>query len=281
MPTFLEKLDAACAAARSLVCVGLDPDPALMPLQDVFAFNKAIVDATQDLACAYKPNLAFYEALGLPGWRALEQTIAHIRRAAPKAIVIGDAKRGDIGSTSEAYAKALFQVWGLDAATVNAYGGKDSIEPFLSYADKGVLIWCRSSNPGARDFQDLVVSQAGEGAAIPRPFYEAVAERAMSWNDKGNVGLVLGATYPTEIRRVRKLCPGLPFLLPGTGAQEGALEQAVRFGVDAAGRRAIINSSRGVIYASKGRDFPEAARRAATQLRDAINAALAVEGKGW
>jgi orotidine-5'-phosphate decarboxylase len=281
MPTFLEKLDAACAAARSLVCVGLDPDPALMPLPDVFAFNKAIVDATQDLACAYKPNFAFYEALGLPGWRALEQTIAHIRQAAPKAIVIGDAKRGDIGSTSEAYARALFQVWGLDAATVNAYGGNDSIEPFLSYADKGALIWCRSSNSGARDFQDLMVSQAGEGAATPRPFYETVAEAALAWNKKGNVGLVLGATYPTEIRRVRQLCPGLPFLLPGIGAQEGALSQSVRYGVDASGRRAIINSSRGIIYASKGKDFPEAARRAAVQLRNAINAALAEEGKGW
>ncbi|MBI4340041.1 MAG: orotidine-5'-phosphate decarboxylase [Chloroflexi bacterium] len=281
MPTFLERLDAGCAAAKSLVCVGLDPDPSLMPVQNVLAFNKAIVDATAEVACAYKPNFAFYEALGLPGLKALEQTIAHIRRAAPKAVVIADAKRGDVTNTAAAYARALFEVWDVDAATVNAFGGRDSVDPFIAYSDRGVLIWCRSSNPGARDFQDLVVGSPEGGVGHATPFYEAVAKSATAWNVKGNVGLVLGATYPSEVKRIRSLCPTLPFLIPGIGAQEGALQEAVRYGVDAAGRRAIINSSRGVIYASRGADFPEAARRAAGQLRDAINAVLAEEGKGW
>ncbi len=279
MTIFLAKLDAACAAAKSLVCVGLDPDPALMPIPDVAAFNRAIVEATADVAAAYKPNIAFYEALGMSGLRSLEQTIAHIRQAAPKAIVILDAKRGDIGSTSAAYAKALFQVWNVDAATVSPYLGRDGVQPFLDYADRGVLILARTSNPGARDFQDLRV--ATEDQPSPRPLYESVALTANSWNDKGNVGLVVGATYPEEIRRVRGLCPALPFLIPGIGTQGGDLEQSVRFGIDASGRRAVINSSRGIIYASKGKDFPEAARRAALQLRDGINAALAAEGKGW
>ncbi|MBI4203128.1 MAG: orotidine-5'-phosphate decarboxylase [Chloroflexi bacterium] len=279
MTTFLEKLDAACAAANSLVCVGLDPDPALMPVPDVAAFNRAIVNATADLACAYKPNFAFYEALGLPGLRALEQTIAHIRQAAPKAVVIGDAKRGDVTNTAAAYAKALFEVWGLDAATISPYLGRDGVQPFLDYRDRGVFLLCRTSNPGARDFQDLRV--AGEAHLDTQPLYEAVAETAKGWNDKGNLGLVVGATYPEELRRVRDLCPTLPFLIPGVGSQGGDLEQSVRFGTNAAGRRAVINSSRGIIYASKGGDFAGAARRAAMQLRDAINAALASEGKEW
>ncbi len=283
MPTFLEKLEAAGNAAKSLVCVGLDPDPALMPIPDVADFNKAIVDATADLACAYKPNIAFYEALGLPGLRALEQTVAHIRQAAPKAVVICDAKRGDIGSTSAAYAKALFGVWGFDAATVNPYLGKDGVQPFLDYAGHGVFILCRTSNPGARDFQDLRVSNEAVGAthASPLPLYESVARAVLSWNAKNNAALVVGATYPEELRRVRALCPDLPFLIPGVGSQGGDLEQSVRFGTDASGRRAVVNSSRGIIYASKGKDFPEAARRATQQMRDGINAALAAEGKGW
>ncbi|MBI4200896.1 MAG: orotidine-5'-phosphate decarboxylase [Chloroflexi bacterium] len=277
MPTFLEKLDAACASTRSLVCVGLDPDPALMPVQDVFAFNKAIVDATRDLVCAYKPNLAFYEALGLPGLRALEQTVRHVRDVAPSMIIVADAKRGDVGHTSAAYARALFDVWDFDAATVNPYLGGDSVEPFLEHHTRGVFVLCRTSNPGAGDFQGLLVS--GEGGKLP--LYQSVALRAAKWNHHGNVGLVVGATYPEELKLVRSLCPEIPLLIPGVGSQQGDLAQAVRDGTDAKGRRAVINSSRGVIYASRGGDFAEAARRAALQLRDSISAILASEGRGW
>ena len=278
MATFTDRLDAACAANQSLVCVGLDPDPALMPIEDVFAFNKSIVDATHDLVCAYKPNIAFYEALGLPGLRALEQTIQHIRDVAPGVIILVDAKRGDVGNTAAAYARALFEVWGFDAATVSPYLGGDSLDPFLEYRDRGVFILCRTSNPGAGDLQDTMVASNGDSH---RPLYQVVALRAGEWNRYGNVGLVVGATYPSELEQVRSLCPEMPFLIPGIGSQEGELEQAVRRGVDGKGRRAVLNSSRGIIYASSGRDFAEAARRATLSLRDAINSILTSEGRGW
>ena len=278
MATFADRLDAACTANQSLVCVGLDPDPALMPIEDVFAFNKGIVDATHDLVGAYKPNIAFYEALGLPGLRSLEQTIRHIRDVAPGVIILGDAKRGDIGNTAAAYARALFEVWGFDAATVNPYLGGDSLEPFLEYRDRGVFVLCRTSNPGAVDLQDMVVAGNGDSH---RPLYQVVALKAGEWNRYGNVGVVVGATYPLELEQVRSLCLELPILIPGVGPQAGDLEESVRGGVDANGRRAIINSSRGIIYASRGHDFAEAARRATLSLRDAINAILTSKGRGW
>ena len=278
MATFVERLDAACAANQSLVCVGLDPDPALMPVRDVFAFNKGVVDATHDLVCAYKPNLGFYEALGLTGLRALEQTIQHIREVAPGVVLLGDAKRGDVGNTAALYAKALFEVWGFDAATVSPYLGGDALKPFLDYRERGVFILCRTSNPGAGDFQDVLASCGGGGQ---RPLYQLVALRAREWNQYGNVGLVVGATYPRELERVRDICPEMPFLIPGIGSQEGDLEQAVRQGTDASGRRAVLNSSRGIIYASRGHDFAEAARQATLRFRDAINSILSSEGRGW
>lgn len=278
MTSFVARLDAACAASQSLVCVGLDPDPALMPVGDVFAFNKGVVDATHDLVCAYKPNLAFYEALGLAGMRALEQTIRHIREVAPGVVLLADAKRGDVGNTAAAYARALFEVWGFDAATVSPYLGGDTIKPFLDYVDRGVFVLCRTSNPGAGDFQDALVT--GDGSD-QRPLYQLVALRAMEWNRHGNVGLVVGATYPRELGQVRSICPEMPFLIPGIGSQQGDLEQAVRQGTDASGRRAVVNSSRGIIYASQGPDFAEAARRATLRLRDAINTILLSEGHGW
>ena len=169
MASFRDKLDAACRANRSLLCVGLDPDPQRMPVSDVFQFNKAIVDATADLVCAYKPNLAFYEALGLPGLEALQRTVEHIRGQAPGVVIIGDSKRGDIGPSAQAYATALFGVWGFDATTANAYGGGDTLQPFLEWPDRGVFIWCRSSNPGAADLQDLRVDADGT------PVYQELA----------------------------------------------------------------------------------------------------------
>ena len=279
MATFVERLDAGCTVKQSLVCVGLDPDPTLMPTQDVFAFNKGIVGATRDLVCAYKPNIAFYEALGLAGLKALEQTIQHIRTVAPEVVILMDAKRGDVGSTAIAYARAMFEVWGVDAATVSPYGGHDAVQPFLDYEDKGVFVWCRSSNPGAGELQDLVVSSSGEEGR--RPFYEWVAMRAAKWNNAKNIGLVVGGTYPGELTRVRELCPDMPILIPGIGVQEGYLEESVRRGTDSQGRRALISSSRGIIYASRGQDFAEAARKATLHLRDTINATLISDGHGW
>ena len=254
--------------------MGLDPDPRRMPVGDVFQFNRAIVDATADLVCAYKPNLAFYEALGIPGLEALQRTIGHIRAQAPQVLIIGDGKRGDVGPSATAYAQALFQVWGFDAATVNAYGGRDTVEPFLEHPGLGVFLWCRSSNPGAGDFQDLA-PQGGHAT------YRVMAQKAREWDSGGNLGLVVGATYPQELRTLRDLCPQMPFLIPGVGAQGGGLDEAVRLGTDARGRAAVINSSRQILYASLGADFAAAARREAMALRDAINKVLDQDGLGW
>lgn len=271
---FVDRLRDASEAARSLVCVGLDVNPAQMPVPDVADFNRAIVDATADLVCAYKPNIAFYEALGLPGLRALEATIAHIRDAAPDCVVIGDVKRGDIGNTVEAYATAMFDVWGFDAVTVNSWGGTETVAPWLARPDRGVFVWCRGSNPGSSDLQDLVVD-GGE------PVYLRLARDLGNLPAEGNLGLVVGATVPQQLAAVREVCPGMPILIPGVGAQGGDLEASVRNGVDANGRLAIINSGRGIIYASSGDDFAEAARKAAGELRDGINGTLEGMGLGW
>jgi orotidine-5'-phosphate decarboxylase len=259
---FVEKLLDASGANHSLLCIGLDPDPELMPRVDVFQFNRAIIDATSDLVCAYKPNLAFYEALGVEGLEALERTLAHIPPHIP---VIGDGKRGDVGSTARAYARAMFEVFAFDAATVSPYLGRDSVVPFMEYREKGVFILCRTSNVGSVDFQALPLLEAG------RPLFEEVALRAREWNLYGNLGLVVGATYPQELRRVRQICPEMPLLIPGIGAQGGDLASAVQYGVDAQGEKAIVSSSRQIIYASRGEDFALAARKAALALRDEIN----------
>ena len=277
MPTFIEKLQAAAERNNSLLCVGLDPDPKLMPVADVAEFNRAIIEATSDLVCAYKPNLAFYEALGPAGHEALEETLKVIPSWIP---VIGDSKRGDIGNTAAAYAKAMFGVWGFDCVTVNAFGGQDSVEPFLDYHDKGVLVWCRSSNPGARELQDLIVTPPLGGDS--RPFYEWVAISAAKWNTHGNVGLVVAATYPDELEVIRDLCPDMPILIPGVGAQEGSLEKSTLAGIDVKGRNAIVSASRGVLYAGKDpATYPDDARNAALQLRDRMNAMLEDRELGW
>ena len=263
------------ARSRSLVCVGLDPEPARMPLSDVAAFNRAIIDATADLVCAFKPNLGHYEALGIPGLSALEETIEHIRSAAPGVVLIGDAKRGDVGSTSAAYARAMFEVWGFDATTVNAYGGGESLAPFLEYADRGVYVWCRSSNPGAAELQDVPVD-SGETV------YERLAARVVGWEAKAAVGLVAGATYPSDVAALRALAPEASILAPGVGAQGGDVGAAVRAGAGGDGRGIVIPSSRAVLYASESRgDFAEAAREAADTLRRSVNDVLDGEGLGW
>jgi orotidine-5'-phosphate decarboxylase len=263
--SFMEKLLYAAQQNNSLVCVGLDPDRERIPEGlSVLEFNKAIIDATADLVCAYKPNFAFYEALGSEGLDALKQTVKCVPRNIP---VIGDAKRGDIGNTARAYARAIFDYFECDASTVNPYLGFDSVEPFLQYQDKGVFILCRTSNAGALDFQSLNCQTASGN----RSLFEIVAQKASDWNKHGNIGLVVGATYPEELKLVRQNHPEMPLLIPGVGAQGGDLELTIRYGVDAQGQGAIINSSRQIIYAGKGKDFAQAARKAAAELREQIN----------
>ena len=278
MPTFTERLRTASETARSLLCVGLDPDPARMPVADTIEFNRSIVSATADLVCAFKPNLAFYEALGLLGWRALEKTVQHIRAEAPHAIIIGDCKRGDIDSSAAAYATAMFDVWGFDGVTVNPWGGMDTVEPWLTKPEKGAFIWCRGSNRGAADIQDLAVSGVGN---LTQPVYLRLARRSQQRASQGNLGLVVGATAPQQLADVRRICPDLPLLIPGIGAQGGDLADSVRCGVDSLGRLAVINASRSVIYASAGADYASAARHAASGLRDDINSTLDAIGLGW
>jgi len=262
--TFQGKLDDCSKRNRSLLCVGLDPDPELMPVKDVFDFNSAIIEATADLVCCYKPNLAFYESLGLSGLDALQRTLEIIPDHIP---VIGDAKRGDIGSTAKAYAKAMFEVWKFDAVTVSPYLGKDSIDPFLEYQDRGVFLLCRTSNAGASEFQDMVVDSGDR-----LPVYKHVASRAKEWNLLGNLGLVVGATYPEQLREVRVICGDMPILAPGVGAQGGNLEATVKNGINSKSGGIIINASRSVLYASSDKGgFAAAARLAAKGLRDQIN----------
>ena len=260
-PKFIKLLSDASTRNRSLLCVGLDPDPARLPVEGVLEFNKAIIDATSDLVCAYKPNLAFYEAMGIRGVQILKKTIDYIPKDIP---VIGDAKRGDIGNTAAAYAKALFDFYKFDAVTLNPYLGYDSIEPFLNYIGKGVFVLCRTSNKSASDFQDLEDNYGMK-------FYQSVALRANDWNSSGNIGLVVGATYPEELKQIRKICPDMPILIPGIGAQGGDLELSVKYGVDKNSEKAIIVAARQVLYASKAPDYAEAARAAARELRDNIN----------
>jgi len=262
---FNEKLIDATKRNESLLCIGLDPDPELMPSGvGVLRFNKAIIDATSDLVCAYKLNLAFYEALD-DGIDDLKRTIKYIPNNIP---TIADAKRGDIGNTARAYAKAIFTNLNFDATTVNPYLGFDSIEPFIEQWDKGTFILCRTSNPSAADFQSLPFVLKGKQHRL----FEIVALRAAQWNKQSkNIGLVMGATYLEELKLIRQNHPNMLLLIPGIGAQGGDLASAVRYGVDARGQKAILSSSRQIIYASGKRDFAEAARRVASSLRDEIN----------
>ena len=272
LPTFAERLRNASESQHSLLCVGLDPDRRRMPSDlDVLDFNRAIVDATSDLVCAYKTNLAFYLALGSEGIRALERTMEHIRATAPEVVLIYDCKAGDIPSSTEQYAKAVFETFGFDCATVNAYGGRDTLEPFLRYEGKGVFVWCRSSNRDAKDFQDLPVSVGVDRA----PLYQVIAREVSEWGSGENVGLVVGATYPDDVRDVRDLCPDMPLLVPGVGAQRGDLESTVRYGVDANSGNLVINASRSILYASSEKEaFADAARAEARNLLDFINHTL-------
>ncbi len=270
---FRAKYEAAVERNDSLLCVGLDPDPALMPAGvDSVDFLRSIIEATSDLVCCYKPNAAFFEADGKAGVAALRAVIEAIPEQIP---VLLDAKRGDIGNSSAFYARAVFEHLGADAVTVSPYLGEDGLEPFFDYRERHSFVLCRTSNPSAGDLQDLPVTTDG------RPLYEHVALLANRWNNRGNVGLVVGATYPAEAARIRELCPGLLFLVPGVGAQSGDLEAAVRAASDASGGGLILNASRAVLYAGHSAGdggYARAARGAASDLRDAINAARRATG---
>lgn len=267
--TFVERLKAAWQRNRSLVCVGLDPEATRYPAtlgaspDRVFEFCRDIVDATADVVCCFKPQIAYFAAQGAED--ALRRLIAHIHDAHPHVPVILDAKRGDIGSTAQQYATELFDRFGADAATVNPYLGRDSLAPFLDRADKGVIVLCHTSNPGARDFQELDVGG--------RPLYQHVADVvAHQWNGNGNCALVVGATFPKELADVRAIVgDDVPLLIPGVGAQGGDVAAVVGNGRNSRGEGLMISSSRAILYASSGADFADGARRAAIALRDEIN----------
>ncbi len=269
MTGFCRQLGEAWDRNDSLVCVGLDPEIERFPgtiaarPSPIFQFNKAIIDATADLVCAYKPQFAHYAAYEAED--QLERTIEYVHHRYPGIPVILDAKRGDVGNTAKRYAIEAFERYGADAVTVNPYLGFDSLEPFLEYEDRGTIVLCRTSNPGARDLQDLPV---GGG----RKLYQAVAELAATrWNARGNCALVVGATYPEELAEVREIAGDMPLLVPGVGAQGGDVERAVGCGQTRSGAGLIVSSSRAILYASSGADFAPAARAATLSLRETVN----------
>lgn len=261
--------------AGYFVCVGLDPEYERLPRElkegypleeALYRFGREIIVATHDLVCAYKPNSAFYEAQGDAGLRALARTIAYCKEQYPAIPVILDAKRADIGNTNQGYVRAAFEHLQADAITVHPYLGREALAPFLRLRDKGVIVLAKTSNPGSGELQDLPVGPAGE------PLYLVVARNvAEQWNSNGNCALVVGATYPTEIERVRAVVGDLPLLIPGIGAQGGDVAATVKAARDSRGWGMIINSSRSIIYASSGPDFAQAARNATLQLHEEIN----------
>jgi orotidine-5'-phosphate decarboxylase len=273
----------------NFVCIGLDSEFEKIPrsahrrgneraldvANTVVAFNHAIVEATKDLVCAYKPNAAFYEAHGDEGIAALHRTIMDIHAIAPDIPVILDAKRADIGNTNAGYVQAAFGFLQADAITVHPYLGAEALQPFLEMKDKGIFVLCRTSNPGAGEFQDLeVVTTQSEttGRKYTQPLYKVVAQRVTTeWNKNDNCALVVGATYPEELREVRQIVGDMPILIPGIGAQGGDVEKIVTAGKDSRGQGMIINSSRSIIFASNGTDFADAARRETEKLHTLIN----------
>lgn len=262
----IEKFKTAVIKNNSVVCVGLDADVSKLPAgTDQVSFNKAIIDATHDLVCAYKPNSAFYEALGDEGVRNLKQTCNYIREKYPEIPIILDAKRADIGNTNQGYVDFAFDYLGVDAITVQPYMGGEAVQPFLEQPDKGIIVLCRTSNDGSAEFQDLKVNGT--------PLYEIVAKNvAEKWNKNNNCMLVVGATYTEEIAEVRAIVgDDMWFLIPGVGAQGGDVEKTVNSAKNSEGTGMIINSSRGIIFASSGADYAEIAREKTIELRDEIN----------
>ena len=259
MSEFTRRVKQAVNKNQSLLCIGLDPN-GMFPAH-IAEFNKNIVQATSKYACAYKPNLAFYEQYGQTGMDALWETVRFIRHQSPDALIIGDGKRGDVENSAYAYRRAMFEVEGFDATTVNPLGGSDSVEPFLIDPRKGVFVWCMGSNKGAFEFQDLI--------------YEKIAESCNRWNENGNVGLVVGATVPDHLSRVREICPTMPILVPGVGLQGGYLSESVRASVKGGNGLALFNlSSRSILHESRAQNenVAHTATRLARTMRDAISA---------
>lgn len=269
MQTFFDLLRARWRDANTLLCVGLDPDLARFPAHlrgqpdAIFAFCSQIADATAEFACAFKPQIAYFAAARAED--QLEALIAHLRTRHPQVPVVLDAKRGDIGATSEQYAREAFERYNAHAVTLSPYMGFDSVQPYLAYPGRGVFLLCRTSNPSGDDLQMLDVG--GE-----RLFERVARLSSGAWNASGQLGLVVGATYPAELARVRALAPTLPLLVPGIGAQGGDVQASVAAGQDAEGAGMLINSSRAILYASSGEDFPQAAAAVARATRDQINA---------
>ncbi|MBI4973157.1 orotidine-5'-phosphate decarboxylase [Candidatus Roizmanbacteria bacterium] len=268
--SFQAKLDLIVKNNNSLVCVGLDSDFDKLPESvkkekyPQFSFNKAIIDATAQYVCAYKPNSAFYESQGEKGIQELKMTIDYLRNKYPGIVTILDAKRADIGSTNKGYVEFIFDYLGFDSVTLHPYLGKEALQPFLMRKDKGCIILCRTSNPGAGEFQDLVVNG--------KPLYQIVAEKVIhDWNSNDNCLLVVGATYPEELKKIRKISGDMTFLVPGTGAQGGDIEETMKAGLNSKNAGMIINSSRGIIFASNKEDFAEVAGKEAHKLLNAIN----------
>jgi orotidine-5'-phosphate decarboxylase len=274
--TFNQQLQSAWASQGSMLCVGFDPDPKRLPQslqgkpESIFEFCRDIADATADLVCAFKPQFAYFASQRAEA--QLEKLIKHLKDTYPHIPVILDSKRGDIGSTADHYAMEVFERYGADAVTVSPYMGFDTIEPYLKHTGKGVIVLCRTSNPGGSDLQFLNVSPDGQ------PLYLHVAKlAAQQWNSSGQIGLVVGATFPEEIAKVRAIVGDMPLLIPGIGAQGGDIDATVKAGAIAnkPGTGMIINSSRAILYASSGSDFAQAARTAAINTRDALRAAVA------
>ena len=279
---FRALLDGARTTNDSLLCVGLDPDLSRLPAplrhetnvtRAIVAFNAGVIEATSDLAYAYKPNLAFYMAHGIPGLLALEETRRLIPRDIPALL---DAKVGDLANTSLAYAAGYFDAWDFDAVTVNPYMGEDSLAPYLGRGDRGVFVLCKTSNPGSGDLQDIQVPSG----SVTQPLYLTVADRVAEWSGRwpATLGLVVGATWPGELAEIRERCPSQPILLPGIGAQGGDIAGSLRVGLDSSGSGLLLSASRSVIFAGEhaGEEWVAAVRRAATDLRNDINAARPV-----
>ena len=274
MTTFIEKLE-QCWQQDNLVCVGLDSDYDQLPTtvknlrsveEAMFTFNRDIIDATHDLVCAYKPNAAFYEMQGIEGLRALLRTVQYIKETYPHIPVILDAKRADIGTTNLGYVHAAFDIIGVDAITVHPYLGREALAPFLVRKEKGIIVLAKTSNPGAGEFQDLPVGESQE------PLYQVVARHvSKTWNTNGNCALVVGATYPEDLKKVRAIVGDMPILIPGIGTQGAEVAATVIAGKDSQGRGMIINSSRSIIFASGEIDFAMCARKVTEQLRAEIN----------
>lgn len=272
--TFSQKITVAVDKNHSLLCIGLDTDLDKLPkfirkdANAQFLFNFAIIDATHDLVCAYKPNSAFYEARGPAGIEELKMTCDYLRLHYPDIPIILDAKRADIGTTNQGYAVFAFDYLGADAITLHPYLGREALQPFLDRRDKGCFILCKTSNPGAGEFQDLALDTGNQVIKLYQYLAKKVTEE---WNENGNCGLVVGATYPGELEIVRRIAQHIPLLIPGIGTQGGDIQKSVKAGVDSDGQNAMINSSRAIIFAGSGSDFAQKARASAKILRDQIN----------